>query len=161
MFYVVNNHLNNLSLIRSNKAVGHGKISKIINIGPTSIPEARVFTKWNKFLWIWQAWNVVDFWPRIYLILYPSLWNLTTNVTIISRLKKLQQTVSIWRVWIQTWPYQTMPKISRNYLRLFKRPIHRVVTAWWSECYLKNKLHANFFQKPDVESYKTKQKLCS
>jgi hypothetical protein len=41
MFYVVNNHLNNLYVL-SNKAVGPGKKSKIINVGPTSIPEARV-----------------------------------------------------------------------------------------------------------------------
>ena len=40
MSYVVNNHLNNLYVL-SNKAVGSGKKSKI-NIGPTSIPEARV-----------------------------------------------------------------------------------------------------------------------
>ena len=39
MFYVVNNHLNNLYVL-SNKAIGPGK--KIINVGPTSIPEARV-----------------------------------------------------------------------------------------------------------------------
>ena len=38
MFYVVNNHLNNLYVL-SNKAVGPGK--KIINVGPLSIPEAR------------------------------------------------------------------------------------------------------------------------
>ena len=41
MSYVVNNHLNNLYVL-SNKAVGPGKKSKIINVGPTSIPEARV-----------------------------------------------------------------------------------------------------------------------
>ena len=40
MFYVVNNHLNNLYVL-SNKAVGPGKKFKI-NVGPTSIPEARV-----------------------------------------------------------------------------------------------------------------------
>ena len=38
MSYVVNNHLNNLCVL-SNKAVGPGKL---INVGPTSIPEARV-----------------------------------------------------------------------------------------------------------------------
>ena len=43
MFYVVNNHLNNLYVL-SNKAVGPGKKSKINNVGPTSIPEARVAT---------------------------------------------------------------------------------------------------------------------
>ena len=41
MFYVVNNHLNNLYVL-SNKAVGPGKNPKLINVGPTSIPEARV-----------------------------------------------------------------------------------------------------------------------
>ena len=42
MFYVVNNHLNNLYVL-SNKAVGPGKKSKLINVGPTSIPEARLY----------------------------------------------------------------------------------------------------------------------
>ena len=41
MFYVVNNHLNNLYVL-SNKAVGPGKNPKLINVGPTSISEARV-----------------------------------------------------------------------------------------------------------------------
>ena len=41
MFYVVNNHLNNLYVL-SNKAVGSGKNPKLINVGPTSIPESRV-----------------------------------------------------------------------------------------------------------------------
>ena len=41
MFYVVNNHLNNLYVI-FNKALGPGKNPKLINVGPTSIPEARV-----------------------------------------------------------------------------------------------------------------------
>ena len=41
MFYLVNNHLNNLYVL-SNKAVGLGKNPKLINVGPTSIPEARV-----------------------------------------------------------------------------------------------------------------------
>ena len=41
MFYVVNNHLNNLYVL-SNKAVGPGKNPKLINVGPTSIPESRV-----------------------------------------------------------------------------------------------------------------------
>ena len=41
MLYVVNNYLNNLYLL-SNKAVGPGKNLKLINVGPTSIPEARV-----------------------------------------------------------------------------------------------------------------------
>ena len=39
MLYVVNNHLNNLYVL-SNKA--WKKNSKLINVGPTSIPEARV-----------------------------------------------------------------------------------------------------------------------
>ena len=43
MSYVVNNHLNNLYLL-SNKAVGLGKNPKLINVGPTSIQEARVHT---------------------------------------------------------------------------------------------------------------------
>ena len=41
MLYVVNNHINNLYVL-SNKAVGPGKNPKLINVGPTSIPEARV-----------------------------------------------------------------------------------------------------------------------
>ena len=41
MFYVVNNHLNNLYVL-SNKAIGPGKKPKLINVGPMSIPEARV-----------------------------------------------------------------------------------------------------------------------
>ena len=42
MFYVVNNHLDNLYVL-SNKALGPGKKNpKLMNIGPTSIPEARV-----------------------------------------------------------------------------------------------------------------------
>jgi hypothetical protein len=41
MSYIVNNHLNNLYVL-SNKAVGPGKNPKLINVGPTSIPEARV-----------------------------------------------------------------------------------------------------------------------
>ena len=41
MSYVVNNHLNNLYVL-SNKVVGPGKNPKLINVGPTSIPEARV-----------------------------------------------------------------------------------------------------------------------
>ena len=42
MFYVVNNHLNDLYVL-SNKAIGPGKKNpKLINVGPTSIPEARV-----------------------------------------------------------------------------------------------------------------------
>ena len=56
MFYVVNNHLNNLYVL-SNKAVGPGKNQKLINVGPTSIPEARVaqlsFTR--------SKWNLDDF----------------------------------------------------------------------------------------------------
>ena len=39
--YIVNNHLNNIYVL-SNKAVGAGKNPKLINVGPTSIPEARV-----------------------------------------------------------------------------------------------------------------------
>ena len=42
MSYVVNNHQNNLYVL-SNKAVGPGKNSKLINIGPTFIPDYRVF----------------------------------------------------------------------------------------------------------------------
>ena len=41
MSNVVNNHLNNLYVL-SNNAVGPGKNQKLINIGPTSILEARV-----------------------------------------------------------------------------------------------------------------------
>ena len=41
MFYLVNNHINNLYVL-SDKAVGPGKNPKLINVGPTSIPEARV-----------------------------------------------------------------------------------------------------------------------
>ena len=41
MSYVVNNHLNNLYVL-SNKTVGPGKNPKLINLGPTSILEARV-----------------------------------------------------------------------------------------------------------------------
>ena len=44
MSYVVNNHLDNLYVL-SNKAVGPGKNPKLINVGPTSIPEARVHDK--------------------------------------------------------------------------------------------------------------------
>ena len=42
MSYVVNNHLNNLYV-----AVGPEKNPKLINVGPTSIPEARV-AQYNK-----------------------------------------------------------------------------------------------------------------
>ena len=42
MSYVVNNHLNNLYVV-SNKAVGPGKNAKLITVGPTSIPDSRVF----------------------------------------------------------------------------------------------------------------------
>ena len=42
MSYVVNNHLNDLCVL-SNKAVGPGKNPKSINVGPTYIPEARVY----------------------------------------------------------------------------------------------------------------------
>ena len=41
MSYVANNHLNNLFVL-SNKAVGPEKNPNLINVGPTSIPEARV-----------------------------------------------------------------------------------------------------------------------
>ena len=41
MFYVVNNHVNYLYVL-SNKAIGPGKNPKLINVGPTFIPEARV-----------------------------------------------------------------------------------------------------------------------
>ena len=40
MTYVVNNHLKNLDVL-SNKSVGSGKNLKLINVGPTSILEAR------------------------------------------------------------------------------------------------------------------------
>ena len=42
MFYVVNNYLINLYVL-SNKAVGPGKNPKLINVGPMSIPESRVY----------------------------------------------------------------------------------------------------------------------
>ena len=51
MFYVVNNHLNNLYVL-SNKAVGPGKNQKLINVGPTSIPEARVVTWIMPDIWL-------------------------------------------------------------------------------------------------------------
>ena len=41
MFYVVNNHLNNLYVL-SDMAIEPGKNPKLINVGPTSIPESRV-----------------------------------------------------------------------------------------------------------------------
>ena len=41
MSYVVNNHLNDLYVL-SNKAVGPEKNPKLINVGPTPIPESRV-----------------------------------------------------------------------------------------------------------------------
>ena len=41
MFYVINNHLNTLYVL-SNKAIGPGKNQKLINVGLTSIPEAKV-----------------------------------------------------------------------------------------------------------------------
>ena len=41
MSYVLDNHLDNLYVL-SNKAVGPGKTPKLINIGPTSIPESSV-----------------------------------------------------------------------------------------------------------------------
>ena len=43
MLYVVNNHLNKLFVL-SYKAVGREKNPKLINVGPMSIPEARVLT---------------------------------------------------------------------------------------------------------------------
>ena len=42
--YVVNNHLNNLYVL-SNKAVEPKKNTKLMNVRPTSIPEARVCDK--------------------------------------------------------------------------------------------------------------------
>ena len=42
MFYVVNNHLNDLYVL-SNKDVGPGKNTKLITIGPMFIPDSRVF----------------------------------------------------------------------------------------------------------------------
>ena len=44
MSYVVNNHLNDLYVL-SNKTVRPGKKSKLINVGPASILEARVVSK--------------------------------------------------------------------------------------------------------------------
>ena len=44
MFYVVNNHLNNLYVL-SNKSVGPEKNPKLINVGPRSILEAIVHIK--------------------------------------------------------------------------------------------------------------------
>ena len=41
MFYVVNNHINNLYVL-SNKAVGPEKNPKLINLGHTYIPESRI-----------------------------------------------------------------------------------------------------------------------
>ena len=42
MFYLVNNHINNLYVL-SDKALGPGKKNpKSITLGPRSIPEARV-----------------------------------------------------------------------------------------------------------------------
>ena len=41
MLYLVNNHLNDLYVLY-NKAVGPGTKIKLINVGPTSIPESRV-----------------------------------------------------------------------------------------------------------------------
>ena len=41
MFYVLSNHINNLFVL-SNKAVGPGKNPKLINVGPTFIPDYRV-----------------------------------------------------------------------------------------------------------------------
>ena len=40
MFYVVDNHLNNLYVV-SNKAVEPGKNTKLITVGPTFIPDSR------------------------------------------------------------------------------------------------------------------------
>ena len=51
MFYVVNSHLNNLYVL-PNKDVGPGKNTKLITVGPTSIPDSRV--RWSApifFLW--------------------------------------------------------------------------------------------------------------
>ena len=48
MYYVVNNHLNNLYVL-SNKAVGPAKNPKVINVGPKSIPESRVGVKPETF----------------------------------------------------------------------------------------------------------------
>ena len=42
----LNNHLNNLYVL-SNKAVGPGKNPKLINVGHTSIPEARVNSEYK------------------------------------------------------------------------------------------------------------------
>ena len=49
MFYIVNNYLNNLYVL-SNKAVVSGKNPKLINVGPTSIPEARVCSTLNSWI---------------------------------------------------------------------------------------------------------------
>ena len=43
------------------------------------------FTKYNNFL------ENIDFWLKIYLIVYPSLENSTTHITIIMRIPKLKQ----------------------------------------------------------------------
>ena len=45
MFYVVNNYLINLYVL-SNKAVGPGNNTELINVGPMSIPESRVLSLW-------------------------------------------------------------------------------------------------------------------
>ena len=41
MFFVLDNHLNDLYVL-CNKAVGPRKKPKLLNVGPTSITEARV-----------------------------------------------------------------------------------------------------------------------
>ena len=53
MSYVVNNHINNLYVL-SNKAVGPGKNPKLINVGPTSIPESRVGYQYCQF-WMFSS----------------------------------------------------------------------------------------------------------
>ena len=41
MFYLVNNHPNNL-YVHSNKAVGLGKNQKLINVGPTAYSDVSI-----------------------------------------------------------------------------------------------------------------------
>ena len=75
MSYVVNitNHLNNLYVL-SNKAVGPGKKNpKLINVGPTSIPEARVIISCK----IQRRRTVQKSGAGINMegIIYPHVWN--------------------------------------------------------------------------------------
>ena len=65
MSYVVNNHLNNLYVL-PNKAVGPGKNPKLINVEPTSIPEARVHGK-NEAVEEYQLNCLLSLIPRLNL----------------------------------------------------------------------------------------------